>query len=71
LIIERTQAGQARARAEGKHMGRPSKTTPEDKVEIRRLLAQGITVSEVARQFSGKKGESISRATVIGIRDQA
>jgi putative DNA-invertase from lambdoid prophage Rac len=71
LIIERTQAGQARARAEGKHMGRPSKTTPEDKVEIRRLLAQGITVSEVARQFSGKKGESISRATVIGIRDRA
>jgi putative DNA-invertase from lambdoid prophage Rac len=63
LIIERTQAGQARARAEGKHMGRPSKTTPEDKVEIRRLLAQGITVSEVARQFAGKKGENI--------RDQA
>ncbi|WP_077033848.1 recombinase family protein [Pelomonas sp. KK5] len=70
LIIERTQAGQARARAEGKHMGRPSKTSPEEQDEIRSLLAQGVSVSEVARRFSEPKGRTISRATVISIRDR-
>lgn len=65
LIIERTLAGQARARAEGKHMGRPSKTTAEDKAAIRAALTAGATVSAVARDFD------ISRASVIAIRDAA
>ncbi len=63
LIIERTQAGQARARAAGKHMGRPSKTTEKDREEIRRRLTEGESVSSVARAFG------ISRGTVITIRD--
>lgn len=63
LIIERTQAGQARARAEGKHMGRPSKTTPQQQSSIRDSLAAGLSVSEMARQYQ------ISRASVISIRD--
>jgi putative DNA-invertase from lambdoid prophage Rac len=65
LIVERTQGGQARARAraEGKHMGRPSKTTDADKAAIRQRLEAGETVSAVAR------GHGISRATVIAIRD--
>lgn len=72
LIIERTQAGQARARAEGKHMGRPSKTTAEEKAEIRKLLADGVSVSEVSRRFTDPKaGKTLSRATVISIRDQS
>ena len=45
LIIERTQAGQARARAAGTHMGRPSKTTPDQQRAIRAALAAGATVS--------------------------
>lgn len=65
LIIERTQAGQARARAEGKHMGRPSKTSDEQKATIRQQLDQGISVSQVARDYG------ISRASVIAIRDAA
>ncbi len=66
LIIERTQAGQARARAEGKHMGRPAKTTPQQRETIqRRLLQEGASVSQVARDFG------ISRASVISIRDAA
>jgi DNA invertase Pin-like site-specific DNA recombinase len=36
LLIERTQAGLARARSEGKVLGRPSKTTPEQRAEILR-----------------------------------
>lgn len=66
LIVERTQAGQARARAAGKHMGRPPKTTPEQRETIRRRLSQeGISVSQVAREYG------ISRASVILIRDAA
>ena len=65
LIIERIQAGLARAKAENKKFGRPSKTTDNDKQTIIAKLAQGVTVSELAREFS------ISRASVISIRDTA
>lgn len=63
LIIERTQAGQARARAAGVRMGRPSKTTEKDRAEIRARLGCGESVSSVARAFG------VSRGTVITIRD--
>jgi putative DNA-invertase from lambdoid prophage Rac len=63
LIIERTQAGQARARAAGTHMGRPAKTTPSDRKHIKTALEGGATVSSVAVQFK------VSRATIINIRD--
>jgi putative DNA-invertase from lambdoid prophage Rac len=43
LPIERTQAGLARARAEGKAIGRPASLTPE------RLLREGQDASAVAR----------------------
>ena len=62
LIIERTQAGQARARAEGTHMGRPAKTTTEDRGAIVKALQGGATVSGLAVQFN------VSRATIINIR---
>ena len=63
LIIERTQAGQARARAAGTHMGRPSKTTPDQQRAIREALAKGATVSSMASSYQ------VSRATIIAIRD--
>jgi len=62
LIIERTQAGQARARAAGTHMGRPSKTTPDQQRAIREALAAGETVSSMATSYQ------VSRATIIAIR---
>lgn len=62
LIIERTLAGQARARAEGKPFGRKPKTTPDQREKIRALLGQGETVSEMARQYK------VSRASIIAIR---
>ena len=65
LIIERTQAGQARARAAGTHMGRPSKTTPDQQRAIREALAKGATVSSMASSYQ------VSRATIIAIRDAA
>jgi putative DNA-invertase from lambdoid prophage Rac len=65
LIIERTQAGQARARAEGKHMGRPSKTSDKDRQAIRKALQAGATVTSQAEKYD------VSRATIINIRDAA
>ena len=62
LIIERTQAGLARARAEGVKLGRPSKTNEGDRQTIRERLASGESVSAVARAYR------ISRASVIAIR---
>lgn len=63
LIIERTLAGQARARAAGTHMGLPSKTTSAQKEAIRARLIAGAAVAAVAKEFS------ISRASVIAIRN--
>lgn len=65
LIIERTQAGQARARAEGKHMGRPAKTTAAQREAIRKALDNGATVTSVAAEYG------VSRGTIISIRDAA
>lgn len=65
IIIERTQAGLARARAEGKQLGRPCKTSPEQRAEMLQLLEKGVTVSAVARMYD------ISRASVIAYRNAA
>jgi putative DNA-invertase from lambdoid prophage Rac len=65
LLVERTQAGLARAKAEGKKLGRKAKTDDAQRQEIRRRLEAGESVSSVAR------GYAISRANVIGIRDRA
>ena len=65
LIIERTRAGQDRARAAGTHMGRPPKTTEAQRQIIRARLVKGETVTAVARDFK------VSRATVLTVRDNA
>ena len=52
LIRERTSAGIARAKALGKHLGRPSKLSPEQQKEILRSLDKGEkTAAELARLF--------------------
>lgn len=62
LLIERTRSGIARARSEGKAIGRPSKTSPQDRRNMLASLAAGETVSALARKYG------ISRATVIAVR---
>lgn len=62
LLVERTQAGLQRAKAEGKTLGRPSKTTQEQRAEIRHRLSDGESVSALARDYS------VSRANIAGIR---
>lgn len=61
LLVERTQSGLARAKSEGKTLGRPSKTTNEQRTEIVARYAQGESVSSLARQFT------VSRASILAI----
>lgn len=65
LLVERTQAGLARAKDEGKTLGRPAKTTPEQRAEIVSKYAQGESVSSLARLYS------ISRASILTVVNQA
>ena len=58
LLIERTQAGLARARAEGKAIGRPASLTPEQRRLAEQLLRDGQGASAVARELK------VSRATI-------
>jgi putative DNA-invertase from lambdoid prophage Rac len=61
LLVERTQAGLARAKAEGKTLGRPSKTTHEQREEMKAKYASGETVSALARLYG------VSRASVLNV----
>lgn len=61
LIVERTQAGLARAKAEGKTLGRPSKTTPEQRKAMIAGYEAKTSVSALAKLYG------ISRATVLAI----
>lgn len=65
LIVQRTQAGLARARAEGRKPGRPTKTTGTAKAAMLKALSEGEMVPSVAREHG------ISLASVIEIRKAA
>ena len=63
LLIERTQAGLSRAKAEGKTLGRPNSLTVKQAQEARQLLGAGATVSAVAKSLG------TSRQTIMRARD--
>jgi len=63
LLIERTQAGLARAKSEGKSLGRPQSLNADQVKMARQLLAQGESVAAVARELG------TSRQTIMRARD--
>ncbi|QGY03619.1 recombinase family protein [Methylobacterium mesophilicum SR1.6/6] len=63
LLIERTQAGLTRARAEGKVVGRPASLTPERRQLAEQLLRNGQGASAVARELK------VGRTTIRRVRD--
>lgn len=65
LLIERTQAGLARAKAEGKHLGRRWKTTEEQREEMRRRYATGETVSALARDYGISRGSVLNAVRAV------
>jgi putative DNA-invertase from lambdoid prophage Rac len=50
-LVERTHAGLARARAEGKISGRPLSLSATQGAEIKRRLAAGASARELAKEF--------------------
>ena len=63
LLIERTQSGLARARAEGVVFGRPATLDATQRDAVRKELAAGASVSALARQHG------TSRQTIMRARD--
>lgn len=61
LLVERTQAGLAPAKSEGETLGRPSKTTAEQRADIITSYAAGESVSSLARMHA------VSRASILGV----
>jgi len=64
LLIERTQAGLARAKAEGKRMGRPPALSKDDQELVRVAIMVGKPIAAIARDMD------VSRQTIIRLRDQ-
>ena len=64
LLVERTQAGMARARAKGRKPGRPAVLSRDQRQEVRDRLDGGETVSALARSMK------TSRQTIMRARDE-
>jgi putative DNA-invertase from lambdoid prophage Rac len=65
LLIERTQAGLNRAKAEGKTLGRPTSLTEDQRKDVAQRLRDGAGVSTLSRALK------TSRQTIMRIRDAA
>lgn len=63
LLIERTKAGINRARAQGKRFGRPAILSHDQRAQVLSRLADGATISQVAREFT------TSRQTIMRLRN--
>ncbi len=63
LLIERTQAGLSRAKAEGKRLGRPASLTAEQRGTVAQRLEEGAGVYALARDFK------TSRQTILRVKD--
>lgn len=51
LLVERTQAGLGRAKAQGKRLGRPSSLTTEQQLTIRKRRSEGASLGALAKEF--------------------
>lgn len=65
LLIERTQAGLARAKAEGKTLGRPRSLNWTQHNEVLQRIGEGASVAALAREYG------VSRQSIMRIRDAA
>ena len=58
LIVERTNAGVARARAQGKRIGRPPALTSMQEKNVLRRLEEGSSIRRIAKEYN------VSRSTI-------
>ncbi len=62
LLIERTQSGLSRAKAAGKHCGRPAALDSQQQAEVAERLANGESVAGLAKTYN------TSRQTIMRVR---
>ena len=62
LLVERTQQGLVRARAQGKTLGRPAALSETERAEAFEKLKAGVSVAEIARTLK------TSRQTIMRLR---
>lgn len=65
LLIERTQAGLSRAKAEGKILGRPATLSPEDQQAVRQARSEGVSLGVLAKEYG------VSRAAIQRVEKRA
>ncbi|AEG50068.1 Resolvase domain protein [Sphingobium chlorophenolicum L-1] len=65
LLIERTQAGLARAKASGKALGRPQALTDDQQRTIIEKRKQGVSLGALAREYA------VSRAAIQRVEKRA
>lgn len=68
LLIERTQAGLKRAKAEGKALGRPAALSSDQQADVRARRAEGASLGQLAKEF-GVSRSAIHRAEKRAISD--
>lgn len=69
LLIERTQSGLKRAKDQGKSLGRPSKLTPTQRLEIIAKRAEGMSLGALATAYNVTRS-AIQRAEKAGQQTQ-
>jgi putative DNA-invertase from lambdoid prophage Rac len=62
LLIERTNAGIKRAKAEGKAFGRPQALTVAQQEQVKEQIKAGVAVAQIAKAFD------TSRQTIMRVR---
>jgi putative DNA-invertase from lambdoid prophage Rac len=65
LLVERTQAGLNRAKAEGTTLGRPAALTAEQQAVVRQRRAEGVSLGTLAEEYG------VSRAAIQRIEKRA
>jgi len=65
LLIERTQSGLARARADGKALGRPAKLSDDAQAAIQKRRAAGVSLGVLAKEYN------VSRAAIQRVEKRA
>jgi putative DNA-invertase from lambdoid prophage Rac len=58
LLIERTNDGLGRAKAEGKRLGRKAALSPDQQVQVRERRAEGVSLGTLAKEYG------VSRAAI-------
>ncbi|SMC82723.1 putative DNA-invertase from lambdoid prophage Rac [Novosphingobium sp. B1] len=67
LLVERTQAGLSRAKAQGKKLGRPQSLTDEQQATVRQRRSEGASLGQLAKEY-GVSRSAVQRLGVDPIR---